>query len=120
VRFLADVNFNGNVLRGLARRTSDYDLIRAVDTGLDRTKDPDLLAYAARNNRIVLTLDVKTMAGFAYDRVARGLEMPGVFEVPESLGVARSIEELLTVIGASEMHEWQDLVTFFPLSKGKP
>jgi hypothetical protein len=41
--------------------------------------DPDVLAGAAENNRIVLTHDRATMSDDAYARVAAGERMAGVF-----------------------------------------
>ncbi|MEI8131153.1 MAG: hypothetical protein WCG34_01890, partial [Leptolinea sp.] len=40
-----------------------------------------LLSWAAREGRILLTHDVKTMVGFAFERVDAGQTMPGIFEV---------------------------------------
>jgi len=48
---------------------------------LSATLDPILLDWAARENRIVLSHDVSTMVGFAYDRVKAGQPIPGLFEV---------------------------------------
>ena len=69
MRFLTDENFDGRVIRGLIRRNPGIDLVRAVDVGLGGVEDPDVLAWAAAEGRIVLTHDVSTMVGFAYERV---------------------------------------------------
>jgi predicted nuclease of predicted toxin-antitoxin system len=46
--------------------------------GLSGKDDPTVLAWAASENRILLTHDVATITRFAYDRIVRGLPMPGV------------------------------------------
>ncbi len=57
VRFLADENFNNAILRGLLRRKPDIDIVRVQDVGLSGASDPEILAWAAREDRLVLTHD---------------------------------------------------------------
>jgi len=65
--------------------------------------------------RILLTHDVETMVGFAYQRVAAGLPMLGVFEIRDTIPIGVAIEELATIVGASSMEEWVDQVTYIPM-----
>ena len=48
LRFAADENFNGNIVRGLLRRLPILDIIRVQDTALFRATDPRVLAWAAQ------------------------------------------------------------------------
>lgn len=74
IRFLADENFNGRILRGLLRRIPELDAIRAQDVDdLYGAPDPALLAWAAKRQRVILTHDIATLAHYAYERVAAGL-----------------------------------------------
>src|SRR5437899_3151612 len=68
IKLLSDENFDGDILRGLLRRLPDLDVVRVQDVGLAGTPDPDLLAWAAGEERILLTHDRATVPGFAYDR----------------------------------------------------
>lgn len=61
VRFVADENFNGAIVRGLLRLRPELDLVRVQDLGLKGIKDPDLLAWAATAQRVILTHDVTTL-----------------------------------------------------------
>ena len=54
------------------------------DVGLLGKSDPMVLEWAAREMRVLLTHDVRTMRYHAYARLAAGLSMPGVFVVPLS------------------------------------
>jgi hypothetical protein len=81
VRWLADENFNNDILRALFRLKLDLDIVRAQDVGLTATDDAELLAWAADQNRVLLTHDVCTITAHAYRRVMKGEPMPGVFEV---------------------------------------
>jgi predicted nuclease of predicted toxin-antitoxin system len=58
LRLLADENFNGDVVRALLLRQPDLDVVRVQDVGLAGTADPDILAWAAVNDRIILTHDL--------------------------------------------------------------
>jgi len=74
---------------------------------LSAADDPLVLAWAAEAERLVLTHDVSTMADNAYQRVAAGQRMPGVFEVPRSMPIGQAIEELMLVIECSAEREWE-------------
>lgn len=103
-------------MRGLLRRLPDLDLIRAQDVDEIRgVSDPALLAWAATNDRVVLTHDVATLAGHAYRRLAAGLPMLGVFEVSADLPIGVAIDELVLIARASESGEWEGQVRFLPL-----
>jgi hypothetical protein len=54
------------------------------------------------------------MIGFAYERVAAGLPMPGVLVLPEDAGIGQAIDAILLADGASEHEEWRDRVGFLP------
>ena len=55
MRWLADENFNNDILRALRRRNHDIDIVRAQDAGLTGVDDEALLAWAAGQERILLT-----------------------------------------------------------------
>ena len=112
---LSDENFNGDIVRGLFLRQPDLDLLRVQDTGLRAADDPDILAWAANNERILLTHDRATMPDFAYERLVRGEPMAGVFVVNDRMLVRQAINELLLLVDCSEQAEWQGIVLYLPL-----
>ena len=61
LRLLADENLNNDIVRGLRRRLPGLDLVRVQDVGLSGADDPTILAWAAREGRVMLTHDVSTM-----------------------------------------------------------
>ncbi len=115
LRLLSDENFNGDIVRGLLLRRPDLDLVRVQDIGLEGADDPDVLAWAAEDNRILLTHDRATRPDFAYARVVAGRPMPGVFVLNDRLPVRQAIEELLLGDLCSEQAEWAGLVLYLPL-----
>ncbi len=71
LRWLADENFNSNILRALFRERQNLDVIRAQDAGLTGTSDETLLAWAADQNRVLLAHGVSTITAHAYRRVMK-------------------------------------------------
>ncbi|MBA4063799.1 MAG: hypothetical protein C0501_08820 [Isosphaera sp.] len=116
MRVVTDFDFNGRVVRGVLRVRPGFDLIRVQDTGLAQdTPDPDLLEWAAQNDRIVLTHDRNTMVGFATGRVAAGLAMPGVFVADNTAPFRRIIDDLLLIDDLTAQADWSDRVEYLPL-----
>jgi hypothetical protein len=115
LRLVSDEDFHGDVIRGLLRREPALDLVRAVDVGLGRTPDPDVLEWAAAEKRVVLTRDVNTMVGHAWDRVRAGRPMPGVIAVTGGCGVGRAVDDILLVANCYPEEQIRDQVVFIPL-----
>jgi predicted nuclease of predicted toxin-antitoxin system len=115
MRLLFDENFNNDILRGLLLRNPDLDIIRVQDVGLSGVDDRDILEWAASQGRILFTHDVQTMVDFAYERVAAGKPMPGVFEVKRGLAVGPIIDEILLLVECSLPNEWENQVRYLPL-----
>lgn len=115
LKFLADENFNGRILRGLLRRNPDLDILRVQDTEVAEANDPVVLEWAAQSGRILLTHDVNTVTKYVYERIAEGKPMPGVFEIKRSMPIGLVIEQLLIVIGASFEGEWENQIQYLPL-----
>lgn len=115
IRFLLDENFNGKIARGLQARKPEVNLIRVQDTELSGKDDPAVLEWAAAEGCILLTHDLDTMTKYANERIEQGLPMAGVIFVRDTLPVAKVIDDLLAILGASEAHEWANRTDFLPL-----
>lgn len=115
MRWLVDENLNNDILRGVLRRKPNLDIVRVQDVGLSGAGDPTVLAWAAAENRILLTHDVSTITAHAYRRVTSGEAMPGVFEVSRSVPVAVAIADVLLLSECSEPGEWEGQVRYLPL-----
>ena len=114
-RFLADENFNGDIVRGLRLRLPSIEVIRAQDADLVGVEDPRILAWAAENDRIVLTHDRATMPDYAYERVAGGQRMEGLFVLSDRLPVGIALGELELIVNCSEPAKWVGRVAYLPL-----
>lgn len=115
LRFLADENFNGDIVRGLLRHAPDLDLVRVQDVGLSGSDDPELLRWAAEKDRIILSHDRATMAECAFQRIESGAILGGVFLLDVRLPVGKAIEELLLIATCTDQSEWRGLVAYLPI-----
>jgi len=115
LRLLADENLNNNIVRALRMREPALDIVRVQDVGLIGQDDPTILAWAARDGRIVVTHDAATMTRYAHDRARTGESMPGVVEVAVAAQLGVVIVDLLLVATASEEGEWEGQVLYVPL-----
>jgi predicted nuclease of predicted toxin-antitoxin system len=61
VRFLADYDLNAEIVDGLLRRESSIDIKTGFEAGLQAVSDPDVLAMATDEGRVLVTQDHRTM-----------------------------------------------------------
>jgi hypothetical protein len=100
-RFLADEDFNNDILRGLLRRLVHLDVVRVQDIGLRGADDDTVLERAVVEGRVLLTHDVSTLIGRAFERIRAGSLLSGVIAVAQSMPVGSAIEDLVLVIECS-------------------
>jgi hypothetical protein len=85
------------------------------EVGLRTEADEVLLAWAAENDRLLITHDASTIPGAAYARVLEGQTMPGVVVIRSNLPIGQTIEHVLELAGASYENEWENQVVYWPL-----
>lgn len=115
LRLVSDENVNDGIVRGLRRREPELDLVSVRDVGLAQTPDPRILEWAAAEGRVIVTEDVNTMVGFAWDRVRAGQPMPGIIALRDGVSVGQAIDELLLMAKCFAPEEVKDQVHFIPL-----
>lgn len=115
LRLAADENFNNDIVRALRRRMPELDIIRVQDVGLSGADDPNVLDWAAREGRVLLSHDVSTMSDFAYGRVGRGEAMPGVFVLGREVQIGQAVEDIALLTECSLEGEWEGQVNYLPL-----
>jgi predicted nuclease of predicted toxin-antitoxin system len=115
LRLVSDEDVNGRIIRGLRRREPGLDIVRTLDVGLAHRPDPEILQWAADQDRVLVTEDVSTMIGFAWQRVKDGQPMTGVLALTEGIGIGRAIEDILTVVLCYDAQEIKDQVLYLPL-----
>lgn len=115
IRFLADEDFNGRIVRGLLRRRSDLCLVRAQDVGLTGAHDDKILEWADRHNRLLLTHDARTMPTHVRIHLESGAHLPGIFIVDDLAAIGRCVDDIMLVAESSDEAEWRDKVIYLPL-----
>ena len=114
VRFQADANLNEDIVAGTARREAGVDFQTADEANLRGLPDPQVLALAAQENRILVTHDRRTMPHHFGDFIVNQ-QSPGVLVVSQKLSVSVAIEELLLLWAASDAEEWINSIADLPL-----
>ncbi len=97
LRLASDADVHGDIIRGLRRRRPDLDLIRAQDAIPEDTPDPAVLAWAASENRVLITNDRNTMVGFAHQRAGAGEPMPGLIATTNEQSLGEAIDDILVI-----------------------
>jgi hypothetical protein len=115
VRFLADASLRHAIVSGCLRREPTIDFLSAHLAKLEGIPDPDVLAIASQQGRILVTHDFRTMPRhFGEFLEARG-SSPGVFLVKPRTPLAQVIEALVLVWAASDPDEWKNRILEIPL-----
>lgn len=115
LKLLANENFDNTVVRGLLQRNPNIDLVRVQDVGLSGENDPTILAWAAQENRVLLTHDVATITRYAYERVTQGQPIPGVIEVGVEVSIGKVIEDILLILECGLERELERQIQSLPL-----
>jgi predicted nuclease of predicted toxin-antitoxin system len=61
IRFQADADFNQIIVSAIIRHHQEIDFRTATAAGLTGLNDPEVLALAARDGRLLVTHDHRTM-----------------------------------------------------------
>jgi predicted nuclease of predicted toxin-antitoxin system len=105
VRFQADAGFDRRIAHATLRRETSIDLQLAAavrdGVGLRDVPDDRVLAEAAREGRILLSHDHRTMPRHFATFIALQ-RSPGVIIMPQRMGILLAMEWIVTIWGASE------------------
>ena len=78
------------------------------------TLDPDLLAWAEREGRILVSRDMDTLIGYLLDHLRAGDHSPGLFILRRRTPVSEILDFLVLVTRDSDAADWQDQVHYIP------
>jgi hypothetical protein len=114
VRYQADVDLNEDIVTGVQRRAPEIDFQTAHEAQLAHLPDPDVLAQAAREGRILVTHDRRTMPGH-FGQFIENHESPGLIVISQNTDLLSAIEELILIWTASEAAEYVNSIRALPL-----
>ena len=118
--FLLDEHLRGTLWRAIrhhnARGLNPLDVVRVGDPeNLPLgSLDPEILLWAEREERILVSEDRKTLPRHLADHLLSGHHSPGIFTIRGSTTLSRLISFLELAAYASEAHEWQDRIEYIP------
>jgi len=114
IQFQADADFSQTIVQALRRHQPAIDFQSADEAGIRGLPDPEVLAFAAREGRLLVSHDRSTMPAHFTDFIAKQ-HSPGVFIFAQDVPIGRAVEELLMIWETSEAEEWVDLFQWLPL-----
>jgi hypothetical protein len=115
LRLLIDQDLDHVILRGLLLRVPNLDVVTAHQVGLSHASDPNVLAWAAEQERVIVTHDRRTMPYHATSRIARAEKVAGIIVVSRQLPISHVINELEIIVSCSDMVEWENIIKHLPL-----
>ncbi len=113
IRFQADADLNQIIVKATIRREPTLDFQTAQAGNLPGLEDKEVLAIAAKEGRLLVTHDRKTLPHHFAEFITSETS-PGVLIVPQKLPVAYVVAELILVWAASEAEEWVNRIHSLP------
>lgn len=121
LQLLFDECLRNRRLWGAVRNHNDageypLDVVRVGDPGGPgfETQDPELLAWAAEHNRVIVSQDCNTLPSHLEQYLAEGEHSPGVILVQRLRASADIVEALSVVCYCCEPHEVADRCIWLP------
>ena len=107
VRYQADNDLRKAIVRGALRREPLMSFRSAQAARLDGVSDPDVLALAADEGRILVSHDFQTMPAH-FRQFTQFRRSPGVLPIRQDLPIVQAVESLVPIWEASEPGEWSE------------
>ncbi len=114
VQFQADADLNQAIVTGVIRRQSNIDFQTATEAGLEGLKDLEVLALSAKQQRILVTHDRRTMPTEFANFIANN-QSAGVLIVSRKIALETVIEELILIWSVTTAEEWINRIAKIPL-----
>ena len=114
ILFQADADLNQVILLATIRREPTIDFQTAHAANLAGIPDREVLLQAARQGRILVSHDRRTMPGHFSEFIATETS-PGLILVPQHLPVNQAADELILIWSATEAEEWVNSICYLPL-----
>jgi hypothetical protein len=105
----ADANLKAAIIYGVRRHGPEVDFKRAEAVPLTGVKDPEVLAISAREGRVLVSHDERTMPRHLRD-FTRHTHSPGIIIVPDEMGIGPAIESILLICASCQPEEPKDAI----------
>ena len=78
------------------------------------SSDPEILKWAERANRILVSEDRSTLPMHLADHLQAGHRSPGIYTITQKVRPLRVVAFLEAAAYASESYEWHDAIWYIP------
>ena len=114
IRFQADADLNQVIVSAVVRRVPAIDFRTAASARLAGLNDQEVLAVAARDDRVLVTHDQATMPR-QFGEFLRSQRSTGLIVVPQHLPIGEVADDLILIWTATNAEEWTGRIAFLPI-----
>jgi hypothetical protein len=118
--YVLDEHLRGSLWQAIqSHNARGSDLIDVVRVG-DRpdlplgSQDPDILIWAEREGRILVSMEEATMKTHFANHLAAGHRSPGLFLIRKNSTRQEIVDFLAAAAHASDPHDWENLYKYIP------
>ena len=114
IRFQADADLDQNIVRAPRRRAPALDFQTAHEAGLHGVNDEVVVTRAAREGRILVSHDRRTMPSY-FATFTEVRTSAGLISISQNFAIMKAVEDLNLIWEASEAEEWVNRLDTLPL-----
>jgi predicted nuclease of predicted toxin-antitoxin system len=114
IRYQADADLNQAIVTGVLRKEPTVDFQTAYAAKLEGVQDTEVLAIAAKQKRILVSHDRRTMPSEFAEFIVNN-QSSGVLIVSRKVPIEITIEELILIWAVSSAEEWINRIAKIPL-----
>jgi hypothetical protein len=113
IRFQADNDLNQNIVKALLRLEPSIDFQTAHAANLRGVPDPEVLAYAAKEGRVLVSHDITTMPRH-FGEFIQATNSAGVLIAIQEAPIQTIVEDLLLIWMVDEAEDWVNRIRILP------
>jgi Domain of unknown function (DUF5615) len=113
LKFQADADLRDPIVSGVKRREPMIDFKTANEAQLEGVPDPEVLAKAADEGRMLVSHDVNTMPKH-FTEFIKTRTSPGVVLINQGVPYSEAIDGLIHLWITADAEEWENVLSFLP------
>jgi hypothetical protein len=114
IRFQADNDLKFAIVKAVRRREPTIDFASASEAELEGVSDPEVLERAAREGRVLVSHDRRTMLKHFRNRLAAGKPSPGLLIVSQGAPIGLVVEAVILLWAVADPTELRDQAYHLP------
>jgi hypothetical protein len=120
IRYLLDANARGMLWHAIVRHNAtspeplDVVCVGDLDDLPLASPDPNILRWAEREGRVLVTSDYRTMPAYLSDLLQAGGHLPGMFLIRRRSRIRDLVAWLALAAKSGDDDQWRDRVLYIP------